>query len=72
MEDKPVEVVGDIGQDEFRLGPYDADGSAINAPVHAHPHTGLLKPHRRQTFFEASNLRVAGDKPGSSLIGFTD
>ena len=27
MEDKPVEVVGDIGQDEFCLGPRDADGA---------------------------------------------
>ena len=27
MEDKPVEVIGDIGQDEFRFGPCDADGA---------------------------------------------
>ena len=27
VEDEPVEVVGDIGQDEFRFGPCDADGT---------------------------------------------
>ena len=27
MEDEPVEIVGDIGQDEFRFGPCDTDGA---------------------------------------------
>ena len=27
MEDKPVEVVGDMGQDELRLGQRDANGA---------------------------------------------
>ncbi|WP_315928390.1 hypothetical protein [Mesorhizobium sp. SP-1A] len=27
MEDQPVEVVGDVGEDEFRLGPRQADGA---------------------------------------------
>ncbi len=27
MEDQPVEVVGDVGEREFRLGPGDADGA---------------------------------------------
>ena len=32
MEGEPVEVVGDIGQDEFRFGPGDADGAADQHP----------------------------------------